>query len=82
MVFDKFMQFVEDRPSLTVIGLFIFIVVLVISLAQLSPAYNWVICQHERCWKAQHYETTTDGLIFHYNGKKYKIIGDYMIKEK
>ena len=79
---DKILQFIEDRPSQTMISLFIFIIVLVISLAQLSPAYNWVICQHERCWRVQSYKTSPDGLIFYYDDKKYKVIGDYTIKEK
>jgi predicted RND superfamily exporter protein len=79
---DKILQFIEDRPSQTIIGLFIIIIVLVISLAQLSPAYNWVICQHERCWKAQSYRTLPNGVAFQYDGKKYEVIGDYLIKEK
>jgi hypothetical protein len=82
IVLDKFWQFVENRPSQTVIGLFIIIVILTISLAQLSPNYNWVICQHEHCWRAQNYKASPDGLTFYYNDKKYKIVGDYSIKEK
>jgi hypothetical protein len=69
-------------PIYAIVGMFLLIVLVMIIAIVLSPNYKYIICQYDKCYRAESYEKTSDGLRFKYNNKDRILGGAYTIREK
>jgi hypothetical protein len=78
---DRIMKWSANNQMTLMIYIITFIIFLTLIMVWLSPITKYYICQADRCWAAEKYEKTSNGLIFYYDDKRREIVGDYIIKE-
>ena len=77
----KISQWLEN-PIVFIYVLVGFMASMVIINLIIDAKYDYVICQADRCYRAESYTKTKDGLEFIYDDKTRTLTGDSVIRER